>query len=377
MRKIILMPDSFKGTMSSMEICSIMREAILEFYPGADVVSIPVADGGEGTVDCFLAAIGGTKVTVPVKGPYFKTIDACYGILPDKTAVIEMSACAGLPLVGDRKSAENTTTYGVGQLIGNAIDQGCGKIILGLGGSATNDGGAGAAAALGVLFFDSDGNTFIPTGSTLHKICSIKTDCVIPKIREVQITVMCDIDNPLCGQNGAAYVFGPQKGADEATVRLLDEGLHHYADVILRDTGMDVKDIPGAGAAGGMGAGMTAFFNVRVQMGIDTVLDTVGFQEIVKDASVIFSGEGRLDSQSLGGKVVVGIARRARNANVPLVAVVGDIADNIDAVYSGGVTAIFSINRKAVPFSEAKLTSKSDLLLTMKDIMRYSKAMLN
>lgn len=373
MKKILLIPDSFKGTMSSSEICDIMRKAVHNYYPNAEIISIPVADGGEGSVDSFLAAVGGKKVTLAVKGPYFEDIQSFYGILPDNTAVVEMAAAAGLPLVGDNMHAEKTTTFGVGQLIEHAAKTGCKKIIVGLGGSATNDGGTGAAAALGVCFKDAMGKVFIPVGETLSNISSIDINGLSPALAGVEFITMCDIDNPLCGPQGASAVFGPQKGADETMVQILDANLAHLADVVKKDLGKDIRNLAGAGAAGGMGGGMVAFFNGRLQMGIETVLDTVQFNSLLKDADMVFSGEGKIDFQSLRGKVVIGVARRTKKAGVPLIAIVGDIGDNIEGAYDEGVNAIFSINRVAVPFKEAKSRSKSDLTLTMENLMRFIK----
>ena len=371
MKKFLLIPDSFKGTMSSGEICSIMKEEILRYYPGAEVVSIPVADGGEGSVDAFLTAMGGEKVRLTVKGPYLEETDAFYGILPDRTAVVEMAAAAGLPLVGENRHAEQATTYGVGQLIAHAAEAGCRRIIVGLGGSATNDGGAGTAAALGIRFLDKQGNSFLPVGGTLDRVDSIDVGGLNPALRNVELVTMCDIDNPLCGPQGASAVFGPQKGADEAMVKRLDGNLRHLADVIRRDLGLDIADLPGAGAAGGMGGGMVAFFGSALQMGIETVLDTVGFDGRLKDADLVFSGEGKIDFQSLRGKVVIGVARRTKKAGVPLIAVVGDIGDGIERAYEEGVSAVFSTNRVAVPFQEARLRCRSDLKLTMDNLMRF------
>lgn len=372
MKKIVLIPDSFKGTMSSAEICAIMEKAIKKFYPETDVISIPVADGGEGSVDAFLTAVGGKKISVPADDPYFNKMDAFYGKLSDgKTGVIEMAACAGLPLVEDRRNPEKTTTFGVGALILRAIEDGCTKLIMGLGGSATNDGGCGAAAACGVKFFDKTGKEFIPTGGTLCDIERIDSSALHPSLKDIEIVTMCDIDNPLYGETGAAYIFGPQKGADEKTVKRLDSGLRRLAEIVERDLRKDASLMPGAGAAGGMGYGMNVFFDSKLQMGIETVLDTVRFDELVKDADYVFSGEGKIDTQSLRGKVVIGIARRTKKAGVPLIAVVGDIGDNIEEAYDTGVSAVFSINRVAVDYSRAKPRAKSDLALTVENIMRF------
>lgn len=374
MKRIICIPDSFKGTMSSLEICDIMENSIHNIYPDAQVIKIPVADGGEGSVDAFISAVGGEKVFVKVKGPLFEDMEAFYGVIDNgNTAVIEMAACAGLPLVGDNKDPRKTTTYGVGQLIANAIARGCRKIIMGLGGSATNDAGAGAAAALGVKFFNSSNEEFLPVGGTLKNIAHIDVSELIPKIQEIEIITMCDIDNPMYGDKGAAAVFGPQKGATPEIVAELDEGLKHIANLFKADLGKDVSALPGSGAAGAMGAGMVAFFGSHLQMGIETVLDTVCFDKLLQDTDMVFTGEGKIDTQSIRGKVVIGVARRAKRFHVPLIAVVGDIGDNIEAAYDEGVTAIFSINRVAVDFHIAKNRSKSDLALTMDNLLRFIK----
>ena len=303
MKKFLLIPDSFKGTMSSSAICAIMKRAIERHYPDAHILSIPVADGGEGSVDSFLTAMGGERVVVEVTGPYFEKMEGFYGIVDQDVAVIEMAACAGLPLVGDEKHPDKTTTYGVGELIAHAARRGCRKIIVGLGGSATNDGGTGAAAAVGVKFLDKTGRSFIPTGGTLADIASIDTSCARKELAGIEILAMCDIDNPLFGKTGAAYIFGPQKGADVAMVEFLDSQLRALSNTITDSLGIDVSSIPGSGAAGGMGAGMLAFFGAELRMGIEVVLDTVGFDTLLHDADMVLTGEGKIDTQSLRGKV--------------------------------------------------------------------------
>ena len=374
MKKFILMPDSFKGTMSSSEICAIMKEQILRHFPDSHIDSIPVADGGEGTVECFIEAMNGERHTLGIKGPFMENITGFYATVDGgKTAIIEMAAAASLPMVAGREDPKRTTTYGVGELIKDAVSRGCKKIVVGLGGSCTNDMGVGAAAGAGALFYDADGKSFIPTGATLSKIAKIDISPLKAMLGDIEIVAMCDIDNPLYGESGAAYVFSPQKGADAATVKLLDDNLKAGAKIVKEQLGVDVADLPGAGAAGGMGAGMVAFFGATLKPGIDTVLDTVGFENIAADADMIITGEGRIDSQSLRGKVVIGIAQRAKEINVPVVAIVGDIGDNMDGAYDMGVTAIYSINRVAVPFSVAKHRSKSDLALTVDTLMRTLK----
>lgn len=376
MSKFLLIPDSFKGTMSSEDICSIMEKAILNNYPDATVISIPVADGGEGSVDAFLKAMKGEKITLKVKGPYFVLMDAFYGIIDNgNTAVIEMAACAGLPLVERNLNPSLTTTYGVGQLIEDAIKRGCKKIIMGLGGSCTNDAGTGAAAALGAIFTDYNGNSFIPVGGTLKDIAHIDTKNMLPALKDIEFVTMCDIDNPLYGENGAAYIFAPQKGATPDMVKELDFGLRHLDNIIQADLHVSLGHLEGAGAAGGMGCGTVAFFGSTLQMGIETILDTVKFDELLKDADYVFSGEGRFDAQSLRGKVVLGIAKRTKKANVPLIAIVGGIGEGIEEAYERGVSGIFSINRVPEDFQVARKKSTQNLYLTVDNLMRCMKVL--
>lgn len=376
MKKAICIPDSFKGTMSSGEVCKIMSRSILAAFPDAEVVSVPVADGGEGSVDAFLAAVGGEKIKVTVKGPDFKEVPAFYGVIDGgRTAVIEMAACAGLPLAGGANDPRLTTTYGVGELMLHAIHGGCRKIILGLGGSATNDGGAGAAAALGAEFFDRRGGSFVPVGGTLKDVARIDLADLPALLNGVSVVAMCDVDNPMTGPAGAAAVFSPQKGASPETVEELDRGLRHFSDRMREDLGKDVSAIPGSGAAGGMGGGAVAIFDARLSSGIETVLEAVHFDDLLKGADIVFTGEGRIDAQSLGGKTVIGVAGHTKKAGVPLIAVVGDIGDDAQGVYEKGVNAVFSINRVAVDFPAAKVRARSDLALTMDNLMRFIQTM--
>lgn len=371
MKKIVLIPDSFKGTLSSTQICEILSTEIKKQFSDCEIISIPVADGGEGSVDCFLSALGGEIIIAIASGPHLEKMEAYFGYLPESsTAVIEMASCAGLPLVENHKDPLGTTTYGVGELLLEAANHGATKIILGLGGSCTTDGGCGAAAACGVKFYDKTGNSFIPTGGTLSQIEHIDTSGLNPAIKMLDIVAMCDIENPMYGPEGAAYVFGPQKGASENEVKLLDEGLMHLANVIKKNLRADVAAIPGTGAAGAMGAGMIAFFGAQLQMGIETVLDTVHFSEIVKDADLVITGEGKLDSQSLRGKVVIGVAKRAQDAGIPVIALVGGVESDISDTYKKGVTAIFPINRLPEDFSISKEKSAENLAATAQDVLR-------
>ncbi len=367
-KKIIVVPDSFKGGISSEKFCAIAKKAINEIYPVAQVVAIPIADGGEGTVDAFLASEGGKKVRAIVNNPFFEDMESFYGVLPDKTAVIEMAACAGLPLAKGRENPLLTTTFGVGQLIRHAVDNGCERIILAMGGSATNDVGCGMACALGARFYDADGHDFVPTGGALNKIRRIDTSGLR---LGVPVTAMCDIDNPLFGKTGAAYVFAPQKGADDASVKLLDDGLRHFAKTVKSELGADIDNIKGGGAAGGLGAGAVCFLSADLKMGIDAILDAASFECQLDDADLVITGEGRIDTQSLRGKAVIGVAKRAKAKNVPVIAVVGDIGDGIEEAYKLGLSGIFSINRVAVPYDKAVLRSENDLYLTMENILRF------
>ncbi|MEG2697421.1 MAG: glycerate kinase [Ruthenibacterium sp.] len=370
MEKFILMPDSFKGTMDSATVCAVMRKAILCRMPDAEILSIPVADGGEGTVDCFVSAIGAQKIACRAVSPFGEPMDSFYALLDDGTAVVEMAAAAGLPLVEGRADTMVATTYGVGMLLQDALHRGAKKIILGLGGSATTDGGVGAAAALGAVFLDRDGNAFVPTGGTLCDIDNLEISALRTKLRGIQITAMCDIDNPLCGTNGAAHVFAPQKGASPEQVLSLDAGLSHLAQLFERELGCSVAQVPGAGAAGGMGAGVLAFFGGVLQGGIDAVLDTVHFETLLSGTSLVFTGEGKMDRQSLRGKVVLGIARRAKRAGVPVIAVVGGAEEDLEEAYAQGVSAVFPINRLAVDFEISRHRSCENLRDTMDNILR-------
>lgn len=371
MKKAVLIPDSFKGTISSADICAVMESSIREVYPDCTVLAVPVADGGEGSVDAFLTALGGERVFVSVSGPFFEKTEAFYGLTDNgKTAVIEMAAAAGLPLVSGREDPTRTTTYGVGELILDAARRGANKIIVGLGGSCTNDGGCGAAAAVGIRFLDKNGKSFVPTGATLSEIAEIDHAGRSPLLSGVEIVTMCDIDNPMYGERGAAYVFAPQKGADPDTVLKLDEGLRHLARVIQASLKKDVSALPGGGAAGAMGAGMTAFFDSALVMGIEAVLDTVRFDEMIADADVIFTGEGRLDSQSLSGKAVIGIARRAKKQNKPVIAVVGGAEGDLTRAYDEGVTAVFTVNRLPEPLSVSRHFTKDNLQFAMENVLR-------
>lgn len=372
MKKIVIIPDSFKGTMNSREVGEIIQEEAHSSWPDAQIIRAEVADGGEGSVEAFLSVLPGIRKYVTVTGPYGECIKAYYGLFEDM-AVIEMAAAAGLPLVGTRLSAGATTTYGVGELILDALNQGVKKIILGLGGSATNDGGAGAAVAVGVRFLDVQDNAFIPVGNTLNRIEKIDIEGIDTRIQNTEFIAMCDIKNLICGKNGASAVFGPQKGATEEEVKMLDQGLLHYSRKIEQTLGIDVLKLPGGAAAGGMGVGSVAFFGANLKSGIDVVLDIIRFEEMLKDCSMVITGEGKIDGQSAQGKAIAGIAQRASKHQVPVLAIVGAIDEDAENMYELGVSAIFSINHKPLPFEKIVDRTRSDLRRTARTIFRFAK----
>ncbi|MFA9464278.1 MAG: glycerate kinase [Velocimicrobium sp.] len=370
LKKCIVIPDSFKGTLSSFEVCRIMKEQIKSLQKDCDVITIPVADGGEGTVDCFLHALkNARKIQITATGPYGEPV-SCYYARHENTAIIEMAQTAGLPLVEGNLNPAKTTTYGTGEMIAHAVRNDCTEIIIGLGGSCTNDAGVGAARALGVIFYNELGHSFIPEGDTLAQIKSFDISKANQFLKKCCVTAMCDIDNPMFGKSGAAYIFAPQKGADTKMVKLLDKNLESLSNTIETCLGRDVSKIPGAGAAGAMGAGIVAFLGGSLKSGIDTVLDIVDFNELLNDTDIVFTGEGKIDSQSIRGKVVIGIAKRAKKKNIPVITVVGAIGEGAEKAYDLGVSAIFSINRTATAFEEARHHSKENLAGTMDSIIR-------
>ncbi len=373
MKKCLIMPDSFKGTLSAVQICEIMKKQINKHFPDCNVIAIPVADGGEGTVDSFLYASNAKKIEVITSGPYGECIKTYYAKIED-TAIIEMASAAGLPMVENNKNPIKTTTYGVGTIIKEVVKNGCKNIIVGLGGSCTNDGGVGMARALGTIFYDEKGQEIVPYSNEFYKIAYIDNSATEKFLKDCKITAMCDIDNPLCGEKGASYIFGPQKGADIDTVKELDRNLKHLSNIILKSLKKDVCNMPGAGAAGGMGAGIVAFLNGNLKSGIDTVLDFIEFEKLSINADMIFTGEGKIDSQSLRGKVVIGIAQRAKKQNIPVIAIVGTIGEGAEGAYDMGVSSIFSINRQAVDFEKSRYFSAENLEKTMDSILRFYKS---
>jgi len=350
--RIVLAPDSFKGSATALEVCQAMKDGIQRACSDAEIIMAPVTDGGEGLVENLAAACGGERVEVQVTGPAGKPVTAQYAILPGGEAVIEMAQAAGLTLLAEaERNPLETTTYGVGQMIRDALDRGCKSFLLGLGGSATNDGGCGMAAALGYAFLDEAGREISPGGGHLGELTEIKTDKVDPRLADADFVAACDVRNPLCGENGASYVFGPQKGATPDDVKTLDENLSHLADLIQRDLHKDVRDIPGAGAAGGMGAGCMAFLNGRLEEGIKLVSERLQLEDKIKGADLVITGEGKLDKQTLSGKAPLGIVSLAHRYGVPAVIIAGEADPEISIE---GVHQIIGIREDGMSLEYAK-----------------------
>lgn len=343
--KIMIAPDSYKGSLSALEVCNIMENAILEIMPSASIEKIPISDGGEGLVHTFITIKGGEIVEIPVKDPLLRDIQAKYGIIEGDTAVIEMAAASGLPLLtATERNPLLTNTYGTGEMIVHAVKQkGCRKIILGLGGSATNDGGMGLAKALGIKFYDEDNTELEPCGKNLSRIDQIDTNKVESIFSEIEITIACDVKNPLCGHLGSAKVYGPQKGATAEMVALLDQGLNQLGRLMENKSGKDLLDLKGIGAAGGMALPLVALFNAQLKSGLDIVLDEINFDEMIREIDLIITGEGKTDAQSAMGKVISGIAKRGKKQGIPVIVVSGALEEGYETIYEHGVTAAFSV----------------------------------
>jgi len=342
---IIITPDSFKGSLSAVGVANAMECGIKRVFPEAKTYKLPIADGGEGTVEALVMATKGSVVTHQVMGPLQENTDACFGLLGDgKTAVIEMAAASGLPLVPmKRRDPRLTTTYGTGQLIKAALDKGIRKLIIGIGGSATNDGGAGMAQALGVKFLDKDGVELKFGGIHLAQLKQIDCSGIDPRLFETEILVACDVENPLCGPNGASAVYGPQKGATDEMVKDLDAALLHFSRAAEQATGKDIAMLPGAGAAGGLGAGLLYFTNAQLRPGIEIILTTMAFEKLLPGAAFVLTGEGCTDYQTAFGKAPVGIARLANKYNVPTICLSGGLGKEYQAVYKEGIAAAASM----------------------------------
>ena len=341
---LVFASDSFKGSLSSQTIAQILTEEAALAFPGCGTASVPVADGGEGTLDAVQSALSGTRRRVNISGPLFAPAQGEYLLLEHHTALIELAQAAGLTMVPpSRRDPRYTTTYGVGELIRDALDQGCTTIYLALGGSATNDGGIGAMSALGIRFLDERGRELSGVGEDLEQVRHIDRSGLHPKVADTKFIVMSDVTNPLLGRQGATYTFGPQKGADPQVLQQLEQGMDRYARLVSQTTGVSIATVPGGGAAGGMGAACLAFLNAEIRSGIQTVLDLAGFDALLEQADLVITGEGRLDGQSVGGKAVSGIARRCREKGVPVLAIAGSLGEGYEALLSQGVCGIMTL----------------------------------
>lgn len=372
MIKIIIAPDSFKGNSTSVEVCNLIEEGILRVLDDVYIKKIPIADGGEGTVEAVILASGGTIKRVRVQGPMSDMVDAHYGIIDERRAVIEMAEASGLTLVDElKRNPLVASTYGTGELIFDAINSGCREILMGIGGSATNDFGIGMAAALGYRFLGKSGNEVEPLAKNMGSIAFIDDSNVDIRIQETKISVLSDVKNTLYGVNGATAIYGQQKGVTPEMFDILDDGLKNMSVIVKNTFGKDVTSIEGAGAAGGLGAGLISFCNATLKSGIDAVLDIVRFDDEITDASLIITGEGAIDGQSREGKVPVGIAKRAKLKNVPVIAIVGDIRDGAESVYDMGIVSIMPALKRAVPLDEAILHSRSLIIDATERAMRF------
>lgn len=368
--KVLLAPDSFKGSLSSKDVCSALKEGIKRAV-NAEIIEVPIADGGEGTVESLVISTGGKITDVYVTGPLGERIKAFYGVLNDGTAIIEMAASSGLCLIPQNKrNPIKTTTYGVGELIKSALDSGCRRFIIGIGGSATNDGGAGMAQALGVKLMDKDGKEIEFGGGNLNKVAKIDLSGIDKRIYESEFIVASDVDNPLCGERGASYVYGPQKGATPEMVQALDNNLKHYAEVVKNTIGKDLSEIPGAGAAGGLGFGLMAYLNAKLKPGIEIIIEVAELENKIKECDIVITGEGNTDFQTAFGKAPSGIAKLAHKYGKPVIILSGGLGQNYKELYGIGVTALYSIVDKPMTLDEAMKNTYSLIADRAEDIMR-------
>lgn len=353
--KIVVAPDSFKGSLSALQAAEAIEQGMGKVFPDANIKKIPMADGGEGTAQSLVDATGGQLLVERVADPLGNEIEAEYGILGDRTtAVIEMAAASGLTLVPiDRRDPFVTTTYGTGQLIKAALNRGCRKLIIGIGGSATNDGGAGMAEALGAKLLTSNGKSISPGGWGLGALDTINLSDLDSRLGATATVVACDVDNPLTGTNGAAHVYGPQKGATPEMIEILDANLARFASIVKRDMGKSVGDIPGSGAAGGLGAGLIAFLNAELKSGVEIIIDAVQLEKQLEGASFVVTGEGEINFQTVFGKTPVGVAKLAKKLGIPVIAIAGSIADGADEVHKAGIDAIIDIVPTPMPLEKA------------------------
>ena len=352
--RFLFASDSFKGTLSSEKIAELLTESAQDHFPGCETMGVPIADGGEGTVDAVIAVTNGTIQSLTVHGPLMEEAEASYGVFHKNHAIIEMAAASGLPMVPDEKrNPLHTTTYGTGELIKDALDHGYRNLSIAIGGSATNDGGMGAMIALGVRFLDGDGKELSGVGSDLGKVMDIDVSGIHPAIAESEITVMCDVNNPLTGPEGATYTFGKQKGGTPEILDQMEIDMKHYAEIVLEKTGVDVDKIAGSGAAGGLGAALCVFLKANLKSGIETVLDLIDFDHLLEGVDLVITGEGRIDWQSAFGKVPSGIGSRCKKNGVPAVAIVGGMGDGAEKIYEFGIDSMIPTINGAMDIGEA------------------------
>lgn len=370
--RVVIAPDSFKECLRASEVAEALCAGWLEGMPDAEVIAFPMADGGEGTVDAVVRATGGTLVTRTVSGPLGTPVEAAYGIIQDgKVAVLEMAAASGLSLVPpEKRDPCRASTRGTGELIAHALEQGVDDIIMGVGGSATNDGGAGMAQALGYRLLDKRGKALGGGGARLVQLDRIDAAGRHPRLNGVNFYVACDVDNPLCGPQGASAVYGPQKGATSEDILILDHALSHFADVVARDMKVSLSDMPGAGAAGGLAGGLMAFAGAKLENGLDLIATLCGLHQALAEADLVITGEGSLDRQSVHGKAPSGIARLARAFNVPAIALGGRVTHEAEALCDHGVTALFSICPGPASMKEARAGAAENLRLTARQLAR-------
>lgn len=352
--KFLFASDSFKGTLSSRRTAELLTRAAQEIFPDCECGYLEVADGGEGTTEAVLSAAGGRRMEVVVCGPLWERRKACYAALDGRRAVMEMAAASGLPLVpAELRDPRNTTSYGTGELIRDALDKGFRDLSIAIGGSATNDGGIGCMRALGVRFLDEDGNELSGCGGDLIKIRSIDRSGMDPRLRDTHVTVMCDVTNPLCGENGATRTFGKQKGGTPEILDELEAGMENYRELLRREFGIDMDEEPGAGAAGGLGAALLSFLRAELRSGIETVLDLIEFDKKLEGVSLVVTGEGRADWQSAFGKVMQGVGRRCLRQGVPAVAIVGSMGDGAEQIFDYGIESMITTVNGVMPLEEA------------------------
>lgn len=379
--KIVISIDSLKGSLTSIEAANAIKKGILSVDNKSDVVIMPLADGGEGTVEALVQGMNGEEKVISVTGPINEKVNAAYGILKEtNTAIIEMAQASGLPLVpAELRNPLNTTTYGVGEIIKEAIEKGCRNFIVGIGGSATNDCGVGMLQALGFEFYDENDNLVGLGGKVLNQIKRIKSDNKLKELDECNFKIACDVNNPLYGENGAAYIYGPQKGATEEIVKELDKGLKNFAEVVKKDLGKDIAHIEGAGAAGGLGFGFLGFLNSKLESGIKIILDEIKLEEVVKDADIVITGEGRLDNQTAMGKAPIGVAKLAKKHGAKVIAIAGCTTPDAVKCNEEGIDAYFSIVNKAMTIDEAmkKEDATQNMIETTIQIFNLIKAVKN